>query len=285
MNRSTRIERAQETLKIINDGYYKLDNQLIPLKPEIDISIKDSKLYKTNDFEGLWSNINSTITALDFQTTIIIENTSVLKAAQNLASKTDKIGCLNFASAKNPGGGFLSGAIAQEESLALSSTLYPTLMEHFEMYEYNRKRSTFLYSDYMIYSPDVLVFRNDEGELLTEPYPITFITSPAVNIGAIKNNRPEELAYAEDTMIQRMDKVLGLFVHHKIKHLLLGAWGCGVFQNNAEDVARYFAYYLSDNGKYSRAFESITFAVLDRSKEEKNVIAFKNAFDKNRLSS
>src|SRR5258708_3096150 len=35
---------------------------------------------------------------------------------------------LVFASARNPGGGFLRGTVAQEESLARSSALYPTLL-------------------------------------------------------------------------------------------------------------------------------------------------------------
>jgi uncharacterized protein (TIGR02452 family) len=209
----------------------------------------------------------------------------VLEAAAALAQTGDRVGCLNFASAKNPGGGFLGGAQAQEESLALSSALYPTLMKHFEMYEYNRNRSTYLYSNYMIYSPEVAVFRNDDGELLADPYSLSFVTSPAVNIGAMKNNRLEELVQAEAVMLDRMDKVLALFVHHGIEHLLLGAWGCGVFQNDPADIARYFASFLLEGGKYSRCFRSVTFAVLDRSKEGRNISVFEDILKSKQLKS
>jgi uncharacterized protein (TIGR02452 family) len=274
MKRNIRAEKAQETLQIIEQGYYAINDRIIDLKNNIVHSNASATLYAPDAFENVFETVNRKLKALQYNTTITLKNTTVLQAAQQLHATTGQIGCLNFASAKNPGGGFLGGAMAQEESLALSSTLYPTLMKHFEMYEYNRGRSTFLYSDYMIYSPDVMVFRDDEGALLADPYPISFITSPAVNIGAMKNNRPEELELSEVVMIQRMDKVLGLFLQQGIKHLLLGAWGCGVFRNEPENIATYFSTYLLNDGKYARAFESITFAVFDRSKDRNNIAAF-----------
>jgi len=280
MKRNTRAEKAQETLKIIEQGFYELDNHKIKLHKYITHSVEQSKLYKSEGFDIVFEDVNNKLKDLNFVTEIEVRNTTVLKAAQHIVSIGETVGCLNFASAKNPGGGFLGGAQAQEESLALSSALYPTLTEHFEMYEYNRNRSTFLYSDYMIYSPDVVMFRNDDGDLLKNPYTISLITSPAVNIGAMENNnRTEELGHAEVVMMERMDKILGLFVFYNIHHLLLGAWGCGVFQNDAKNIADYFASYLLNNGKYSHAFKSVTFAVLDRSKNGENIQAFEKVFN------
>lgn len=147
------------------------------------------------------------------------------------------------------------------------------------MYQYNRGRKTLLYSDYMIYTPEVPFFRNDDGELLEHSYVMNVITSPAVNVGAIKVNRPHEMEQVHETMLARMDKVLTVFVEHNVQHLLLGAWGCGVFQNKAEDVAGYFKHYLGTGGKYEKAFKTIVFAVLDRNEDGKNITAFKNAFE------
>lgn len=278
MKRNTRAEKARETLSIIEAGHYYSGSNKVEIGADIHKSVTGSILYRTDAFTGSMQQADSLIATLNYHTEIKVINTTVLEAAEAIVREHDHVGCLNFASAKNPGGGFLGGAQAQEESLALSSALYPTLIEHFEMYEYNRGRSTYLYADYMIYSPDVVVFRDDDGELLSHPYKMTFITSPAVNIGAMKHNRPEELLLAKETMLRRMDKMLATFLAHGTKHLLLGAWGCGVFQNDPTEIASYFTHYLANDGKYSTCFKSVVFAVFDRSKEQHNISAFEEVF-------
>jgi uncharacterized protein (TIGR02452 family) len=224
--------------------------------------------------------VETEIAASSFQTVIQIKNCTAMQAGEELIKTGERTACLNFASAKNPGGGFLSGAQAQEESLARASSLYPALMKYFtEMYEYNRSRNTYLYSDYMIYSPDVVFFKNDEDKLLASPYLMDILTSPAVNISAMKQNKPEELPRAKETMLRRIDKILSVFVSQKANNLILGAYGCGVFQNNPEDVAQYFAGYLTGNGKYAKCFNKIVFAVFDRSKTQENIRAFERIFN------
>ncbi len=80
-----------------------------------------------------------------------------------------RIGILNFASAKNPGGGFLGGSQAQEESLARSIALYASLQSEFQFYEEHREMVILLYSHSMIFSPNCPVFRDDQGVLLSKP--------------------------------------------------------------------------------------------------------------------
>src|SRR5207253_5281746 len=109
---------------------------------------------------------------------------TTLSAARRLATTGARVIALNFASAKNPGGGFLAGSQAQEESLARSSALYACLEPQREFYEHNRALRSALYSDHILFSPGVPVFRDDAGRLLDEPYLVSFITAPAVNAGA-----------------------------------------------------------------------------------------------------
>ena len=279
MKQATRIIKARETLDIIENGRYTANGHEVDVRQDIDHAMATADLYTEDGFEEVMKSADQKIALLKVNTKIIVENTSVLDGASRLVQACERVGCLNFASAKNPGGGFLNGAIAQEESLAMSSILYGTQMKHHKMYDYNRGRHTYLYSDYMIYSPDVVVFRDNDGELLTQPYKLSIITSPAVNVGAILNNRPEEMEHLESTMLRRMDKVLALFVAHDIKHLLLGAWGCGVFRNNPADIARWFAHYLTNDGKYASCFDTVFFAVYDRSKNEENINAFRQQFN------
>ena len=85
-----------------------------------------------------------------------VTNETSLSAARRMGPDA---ACLVFASAKNPGGGFLSGAQAQEESIARSSALYPCQTAAGEFYSFHRRQGDLRYSDRVIYSPHVPVIR------------------------------------------------------------------------------------------------------------------------------
>jgi uncharacterized protein (TIGR02452 family) len=183
--------------------------------------------------------------------------------------------CLNFASAKNPGGGFLGGAQAQEESLARSSGLYSSLLLEPEFYAFHRQNWDLLYSDRMIYSPHVPVFKNDAGDML-EPYRVAFITCAAPNAGAIATNQPNSLPRIPAVLERRAELVLQLAALRGHTRLVLGAWGCGVFRNDPQLVARVFKAWLET--KFAGVFEHVIFAVFDRSKDRAVYSAFAEAF-------
>ena len=266
-------------MQIIERGYYTVNDKRIDIAQSIRQSIDNAQLYSPDTLNCLQPEAQSAIADRKFQTRITVQNCTSIEAARQLLETGGKTGCLNFASAKNPGGGFLSGAQAQEESLARNSSLYPTLTKfQREMYDYNRSQATYLYSDFMIYSPDVVFFKNDADELLSQPFLLDILTSPAVNIGAIMQNKPSELAQAEQTMLSRIDKMLSVFVSQKVEKLILGAWGCGVFQNKPKDVAAYFAYYLMQKSKYGKCFREVFFAVFDRTQNRENIRAFEDVF-------
>lgn len=282
-NREQRANIAQETLNIIEQGYYT--NKLgakIDLEQNIAEATEQAQFLNPDDLTKL------TIAATqlraeraDFETIIEVNNETTFSAASRLATveQEEKILCLNFASAKNPGGGFLGGSQAQEESLARASALYPTLTPFMEsMYMFHRKYGTCLYSHRMIYSPKVAVFRDDFDNLLEQPYYTSFITAPAVNAGCVHQNEAKKAKKIASTMLERVEAVLATAYTQGYEVLVLGAWGCGVFRNNPEDVALYFGSYLLNNGAYAGAFRKIVFGVLDHSKNEATFKAFEKVF-------
>lgn len=278
MNRSNRATKARETLEIIERGeYLSPSGRIVRIADELASALKETRLYRPEDFPDEPPGCEGRRGAPEAEVEVTPETS--LQAARRLttaAARPDVL-CLNFASAKNPGGGFLSGSQAQEESLAMSSALYACQISKREMYEFNRGAGTSLYSDHMIYSPRVPVFRDDGGGLLEEPYAVSFITSPAVNAGAVRRNEPERVGSILPTMRRRLARVL--WAAHTQGHpaLILGAWGCGVFQNDPAAVAVLFAEALGPGGPFHGCFRHVVYAVYDRSPTRDVISAFRRA--------
>ena len=269
MNRERRQELAWQTLTILDTGAYQAPSgRAVSIADALQTAGTGTKLYRPNSFP-----VPTVSPALSAETYIEVTGETTLEAAERLAEFRPL--CLNFASAKNPGGGFLSGSQAQEESLARSSGLYATLLPMTEMYEYNRQLGTSLYSDFMVYSPNVPVFRRDDGTLLEVPYLASFITAPAVNAGAVEKNEPQNAKFVGSAMATRLDKILAVAQTHGHTTLVLGAWGCGVFGNAPSAVAKLFADALGPNGAFHNRFERVVYAVYDPSAGQETLTAFK----------
>ncbi|KAJ3502523.1 hypothetical protein NLJ89_g8849 [Agrocybe chaxingu] len=129
-------------------------------------------------------------------TKIIIGEYSTLVGARKLHEmvgpdpdvRNETIGVLNFASAKKPGGGFINGSQAQEESIARASTLYPSLIspaakEFYQLYAEDPDNA--FYTHAMVYSPAVVLMRNDKGDWKS-PIEMDVLTSAAVNAGDVR---------------------------------------------------------------------------------------------------
>jgi uncharacterized protein (TIGR02452 family) len=261
MNRDIRVRIAQSTLAALEQGFYLTPtNQQIVLADTQRAAETDSHLYRPADAEDLLQEFDQPGGA---PAEVRVYHATTLEAAAALVPAGGRVGCLNFASARNPGGGFLGGSQAQEESLARSSGLYPCLTQFREMYAHNaRPDSTGLYSDYFSYAPGVPVFRGEAGEWLPEPFLVDIITAPAVNAGALQRNNPELLPELVPTMRRRIRLVLAAAARHGIDTLILGAWGCGVFANDPAQIAELFAEALAEPN-IRGWFRRLDFAVFD----------------------
>jgi uncharacterized protein (TIGR02452 family) len=261
--RNQRATIATETVQILSAGSYTgPSGETVSILPELNYSINETKLFAPGQLARLVA-----VGPADRATPQIrVTNSTTLAAARRLHDLygSDRIALLNFASARNPGGGFLLGSQAQEESLARASGLYASLSRMTDYYQANKWSKSALYTDHMIYSPLVPVFRDDACRLIDEPWFVSMITAPAVNAGVVRSQEPENVSRIRDVMNHRIECVLALAGDYGHDALILGAWGCGVFQNDPREVADLFAGQLLGQGRYARAFTEVVFAVLDR---------------------
>jgi uncharacterized protein (TIGR02452 family) len=270
----TRIPRelaaqyGQEAVQIIRDGAYRAPSgALVSIAGLLERSTVGTTSYPP-DVALPQTQVG------DYRTRIEIANETTLAAVQRLRASGHHPAALNFASATHPGGGFLSGARAQEEYLARSSGLYACLRAH-PMYAFHRARHDPVYTNYVIYSPEMPVFRGDDGTLLETPYTVGIITSPAVNAGALPRDRHAEILPA---MWTRILKVLAVGLRHAHDSIVLGAWGCGAFGNDSHAIAQLFQKALAEN--YRGAYRTVIFAILDWSPEQRFIGPFRRVFAK-----
>lgn len=251
-----------------SDGYPNKEERIQIARDTVD---------QLKDDEDTWKCYENTVVHQGFEEVkggdapcvFYFESDSTLAAILKFYEKHKTPPCaLNFASAKHPGGGFLRGSNAQEESLCKSSGLYWCLYDKQDFYKCSKHDArNGIYYDKGIYSPDVPIIKNDFGKEVTRHY-ANFLTVAAVN--RLKNYLEEEY---DTAMQRRCDLVLNLAAYHGQRHLILGAFGCGVFKNNPRFVARAFARLLK--GKYKGYFDSVTFAIPG----ERTLETFRQAFE------
>ncbi len=294
-----RKEIARETLDIMEKGFYETHNTSIDIKALQEHSIKESFLLTPEQGRILLEQYDnpcpkSKTSAPSSKTVVRVWNCSTVDAILKLSRELDQdasvlvktapipspgnsspIAVLNFASAKNPGGGFINGAMAQEESLAASSCLYNTLIAHETYYKNNRACNTMMYTNHAIYSPNVVFFRDGAFRLLEQPVTASVLTLPAVNMGQVLL-KGEDAASAKQAMRERMKLALAIFASQKCPHLILGAYGCGVFRNDPEDVAAWWQELLENH--FPDTFRTVIFAVLDKSASRSCIMPFQDIF-------
>ena len=280
MNREQRARIGQATVQILRDGYYTLpDGRVVTLHADLAYACAETQLYRPSDYARLIVDL-AALPPNSEATTVTLQAATTLAAARDLVRGDPSAALLNFASAKNPGGGFLSGSQAQEESLARASALYATQQQAPQFYAYHRQHATCLYSDHLIFSPSVPVFRDDHDQLLADPWHIGMITAAAVNAGAVRQNEPQRTSEIGPAMQQRMRMIFALAAIRGVRSLVLGAWGCGVFRNDPELVATLFATTLAEP-IFAHRFSAVVFAIYDHSPQQQVWRAFERIFTAN----
>lgn len=274
MSRNDRASLAEDTLRLIDEGRYVAPGGCeVGLLDVVTKAKAGTRLYELEIVERV------ALPAVRCDTAIRVTPETTCEAIIRMAQENSLHLCaLNFASAKNPGGGFLGGAQAQEEALARSSALYPCLLTQPDYYARNRAHRSALYLDLAIFAPGVPFFRDDAGKLIERPACASVITAPAPNAGAVRRNHPSDLPAVEPTLRRRAELVLAIAAAEKVERLILGAWGCGVFRNDPSMVADTFHQLLLNHGRFEGVFREVVFAIFDRTHEQHVLAAFKTRF-------
>ena len=216
---------------------------------------------------------------------VIVTTNRSFEAARTYAEQGFKTAVLNFASSTNPGGGVTSGSNAQEESLCRVSTLYPCLKDESmwnSFYAPHRAAANPLHNDDIIYTKDVVVFKDDDYRPLGQPFSVDVITCAAPSLREKASNKynpsdgekatditPEQLIALHE---KRGRQIIAAAAANGVQVLILGAFGCGAFRNNPRVVAQAYKNILSD---YLHYFQTIEFAVYCSIYNSQNYDVFK----------
>lgn len=287
-DRSRELNMIQETMQILEQGYYVKDGRRINLKLSKK-EMEEIHVYLPDDVKK-YSNRK------DFDPPYVFgrcgygcENTDSFSLARERVTHTylydkdiPKILVLNLANAVNPGGGVRKGAKAQEEDLCRCSSLLMSLESRHakKYYDYNKRLHTKMGSDALMITPQVEIFRNENGDLLDESVVVSVVTCAAPMVSHGKEGMSD--AEYERMLYDRITGLLKSVAYLGYKNLVLGAWGCGAFGNDAAVISDLFYNALKNldyNGRGQKdLFRRIDFAVLDRTKEQYNFKEFYRNF-------
>lgn len=183
----------------------------------------------------------------------------------DLSNRNARVGVLNMASMLAPGGGFLNGASSQEESLCMRTTLLPSLSDSF--YRLPEVGG--------VYTPDVLVFRDEKAEDLekrdrwfVDCVSAGMLRFPSITVDETTGRGAYSISKDRELVIEKMRAVMRIFQAKGIKKVVLGAWGCGAYGNPVGEITAAWKKVLLGRSKKGRreawtGIESVVFAIKD----------------------
>lgn len=252
----------RNTIDIVNQGHYITEDGKKVSFPSDSAMIHNTEFY---DHEIVLHDMPKP----DGQTIVEVLNMDCLLAGVMLREQGFNPAVLNMASRKNPGGGVVMGAGAQEETLFRRTNLFRSLYQFAPFArEYGIAPSNHQYpleQNYGgIYTPGAILFREGEQQgyaLMDEPVTISFISVAGMNRpdltsdGMIADHHVGPIKNKIRTILR-----IGLLHHHDA--LVLGALGCGAFHNPPRHVAQLFHEVINEP-EFKNRYRRIIFAILD----------------------
>ncbi|MCD8194882.1 MAG: TIGR02452 family protein, partial [Coprobacillus sp.] len=247
LKKKANLKEIEETLTICKNGYYIKNSAKILLNPK-NADLSDAKVYLPDEIPSFTSNENVAVS-------YTCQNMDCLSLA--LKYPREDVLVLNLASYTRPGGGTKDGANGQEEDLCRRTTLLESLESENakSFFDFNNSLKSRLGSNALIYSPNVAVFRDENGALLDVVQYIAVLScaAPMIRFGLEGKTQQEY----EDLLYCRLKGILNTAASLGYKHLILGAFGCGAYGNDAKIVSDIFKKALDE----IHYFTNVDFAV------------------------
>ncbi len=282
-----RVEVLEDTLQIIEKGVYTKNDKNVNLKlcadqytEAIYLSEKEiESLFRKYDFSNIpvVGDCNIYVTNRD-------SYEAAIKIQEKISDKNEKVLVLNFANAVHIGGGVRRGAVAQEEDLCRKSTLLCSLESDgaSRYYAYHKKNGAVSASHGMILSPNVEIIKDSQNDLLEETVVVSVLTC-AAPINIMGFSKIVTLGSYEKLLYERIKYILFIAAYYGYKNIVLGAWGCGAFKNDAELIAKLFKKALdkprTEETCLKDYFKEIEFAVLCKPTDTYNYDCFDKCFN------
>lgn len=289
MTQNDNIQMLRDTLDIFKRGYYIKDGQKIFTRLS-QKQLEECYVYLPDDIHNIMNRTDFQHIHVMGRTGVGCQNIDSFAMAQEqyklkfLFSKNrlQNTLVLNFANPVNPGGGVYHGARAQEEDLCRKSSLLFSLKSDSaqKYYNYNRSLHSCMNSDAIILTPNVEIIRDSNGDLLDESVIVSVMTCAAPMIkhemGGLNDAQYRNLFY------NRIYGMLKCAAYWGYQALVLGAFGCGAFGNDAKLVSDLFYKALKefnyDGMRIEDFFRRIDFSVLDKTPEQYNFNEFNRNF-------
>ncbi len=206
-------------------------------------------------------------------------DTTTAQAAKNLVVDlgVEKPALLCFADRETPGGPFLKGGRSQEATLCRCSALFPALKSQKSYYHEHRQEKSRLGTDHIIYAPDVVFFKETpHGPLLEAPFRVSVMCATAPKMGPLRRKDSDLRKLFRSSYERRWGAILAVAEAEGHRHLLLGDWGCDVFENQPQDCAETLAPWLSSE-RFRGSFQQIVIAISsDTAKGKSNLEVFRD---------
>lgn len=209
-----------------------------------------------------------------FNAAIMLKDSIASSADDTVPGGANRVAVLNLASEKYPGGGWLNGAMAQEEALCYRSSLSLSLHKHYYPWDHLEG----------LYTRDVVIIRSStsDGHALLAPgtattdLPVVSVLSVAAvrrpklsDAQTVAGEKRKVFANASDRDMTKNKMRLTLKMAAVKGHdcLVLGAMGCGAFCNPPEEIVEAWKEVLREDEFSGGWWREIWFAVLDRKNE------------------